>query len=421
MKASLGFVYPLFLFLSTLYSLSVSADDNATLSALKLADNTAFDATKYPSLNVFAESAISASQYQKHPTQRISLDTRWDSPVLPQFFRHWRFMVSHRFDQYFSHRMHHNCSVSSLREAYVSVQPTPQMLLNFGRINTRYGVAFSYNPTDFLGQGTTRKVDSGDPDVRRFNRLGNAMLQLQHLWARASVTTMISPSLKHYSGNSRTGFNWQASNPANRLLVVASYQMTENFNPQVLFFQEQHQSPQVGLNMSAVLSRSTLAYLEAAGGKQTAAWEHIVPGSSQARTWRNRIALGATWTGDSHQTLRIEGYYNEAADSRRVRRTLSSLPYYAFRGKKSGQHLTDGMTSRRGGLAQIFWKDIVDQYDVNLLWQHDLQQHLNTGFMELRRHLGPVDIAVQWQKTIEMKNYVTRPDQIWRLSANYYF
>ena len=79
------------------------------------------------------------------------------------------------------------------------------------------------------------------------------------------------------------------------------------------------------------------------------------------------------------------------------------------------------MMSRRAVLAQLYWKDVFDQYDLNLLWQHELQQQKNTGFIELRRHIGPVDIAVQWQKAYEIKKHTINPEQIWQLSANYYF
>lgn len=426
MVTSPASVYFMCLTLILTYIYPVFAEDKATLSALNLADNTEFKESEYNTLNIFAESAIRVGQYGKHTAQRLSLDTRWDTPILSDSLNNWRLMVSHRFDSYFSHRMRHNQTFSFLREAYVSYQLTPQTLINVGRVNTRYGVAFGYNPTDFLGQGTKQKADSGDPDVQRFNRLGNAMIQLQQLWARASITTIISPEIKSHCDNSNKGFNWRVSNPENRFLVVGSYKLTENFNPQLLFFKEQHKSPQVGLNMSYVLSRSTLAYLEAAGGRQPDSWQSILPGSRKAIAWHNRVAFGATWSGESHQTLRIEGHYNGTADSRRASKELSLLSYYAATGRQSenrlsGRQTQDFMMSRRAVLAQLYWKDVFDQYDLNLLWQHELQQQKNTGFIELRRHIGPVDIAVQWQKAYEIKKHTINPEQIWQLSANYYF
>ncbi|CAI1507525.1 hypothetical protein [Serratia ficaria] len=404
----------------------VFAADKATSSALSLADNSKFEETEYNALSMFAESAARFNQSRKYPAQRFSLDTRWDTPILSHEMNHWRLMVSHRLDNYFSRRMHHNQTVSSLREAYLAYQLTPQTLINIGRVNTRYGVAFGYNPTDFLGKGTAQKVDSGDPDVQRFNRLGNAMIQLQQLWSRASVTAIISPELGADSGKGNRGLNWRTSNPDNRLLLVASYQVTDNFNPQVLFYQERHKSPQLGLNMSYVLSRSTLAYLEGAGGREPEPWASMAPGSGKETAWHNRVAFGATWSGAAHQTLRLEGHYNGAADSRRADKALSSLAYYASTGGRpmrrlSEQQTQDYMMSRRALLGQLFWKDVFDRYDLNFLWQHDLQRHKNTGFIELRRHAGPVDIAVQWQKTYEMKNNIITPDQIWLLSASYYF
>jgi hypothetical protein len=40
--------------------------------------------------------------------------------------------------------------VNSLREAYLSWQPEGgNMVMEFGRINLRYGPGYGYNPTDF--------------------------------------------------------------------------------------------------------------------------------------------------------------------------------------------------------------------------------------------------------------------------------
>ncbi|UGA38551.1 hypothetical protein JOS77_01615 [Chromobacterium haemolyticum] len=156
--------------------------------------------------------------------------------------------------------------VNTLKEAYLSREFGVDAMLDLGRVNTRYGVAVGYNPTDFLGAGTVRSVVSADPDSLRQNRLGNAMLRWQRLWDRASLTAIWSPKLGSGPNPDGASLDWGASNPRQRLLLAGSYRFAENLNPQWLLLQEQGRSPQLGFNVSRVLGNATVVYLEWAGG-----------------------------------------------------------------------------------------------------------------------------------------------------------
>lgn len=413
-----------------LYGLPAAGDD-ATLAALDLADSTEVEPVEEKNLTAMAEVAASFNEYGKS-MQRVSLDMRWDTPLMENLSQDWRLVLANRIDSRFTRGMRENRNVNSLKEAYLTYRLTPQSLFDMGRVNTRYGVAFGYNPTDFLGRGTIRSVTSADPDLLRSNRLGNGMIRWQQLWDKAALTTIFSPKLSGHTSDRSGSLDWGASNPRDRVLLVGSYQFSENLNPQLLLLHEQGRSPQVGVNFSRVLSRYTLLYAEWAGGRQPYNWQNSLPRDRQHIAWRNRLATGMTWSGDNGLTLRVEGQYDGASDSKRARATLAGVPAYVLEREKasyggSDQQAADWLRPRHALLLQGYWKDIVDRYDVNAIWLRDLQQNRNLGFTEVRRRFRTADVALQWQRVyqadqVDIKQVDNiQPEQRWQLSFSYYF
>lgn len=414
-----------FIALGALCNASASAQQDSTMAALELADKTEFTAVENKALSALLEIAGSLNE-NSAKEQRVSLDMRWDKNLL----RNWRVVLSNRFDSRFSSHLRQNRNINTLREAWLSHALTSQASIDVGRINTRYGVALGYNPTDFLGRGTVRSAISADPESLRSNRLGNAMIRLQKFWDKAAATVIWSPKISASRRQNSASLDWNASNPRERVLLAGSYRFAENLNPQLLLLQEEHRSAQLGVNLSRVLSRSALVYAEWAGGRQPFNWQEALPESQWDTSWRNRAAVGLTWTGENHLTLRLEGHYNGSADSKKAISALRAAPPYiaaqiaAAPADSTAQLAQDGLTPRRGALFQAYWKDIADQYDFNLIWQRDLQRQKNMGFVELRRHLNSVDIALQWQKIYRAevkKTYSVQPDRRWQLSVDYYF
>ena len=414
---------PCLVMLSTLNANSAFGLEDNMLAALDLADNTVFEAAQEKTLTTIAEVAGIINDTGRN-IQRVSLDMRWDTPLKGSFSNKWRFVLSNRIDSRFYGALSKNDNVNSLREAYLNYKISPNTLVDVGRVNTRYGVALGFNPTDFLGKNTVRSVISADPESLRNNRLGNAMIRFQHYWNNASLTAIISPKLGNQPNSDSASFDWGASNPKDRLLLVGSYKFAENFNPQVFYLQESQSSPQVGLNLSRVLSRSTLMYAEWAGGRQPLAWQNTLPKAYQNIRWRNRTAAGITWSSEKDLTLRLEGHYNGSADNKLALSTLSQMQPASMGNGQSFSQMQDWMAPKRSLLIQAYKKDIVDKYDLNLILQRDLQQQKNIGFAEVRRHIGPADVALQWQKTYhldERNAFQVKPEQRWQLSVNYYF
>lgn len=395
---------------------------DTTLAAFDLADNTELAPIEDKKQNMMLEAAgilkNSGDNRESEKIQRISFDMRLESPSISR----WSFIVANRFDSRFTPGVRSDSSTNSLKEAYATYQMTPHSLLDIGRVNTRYGVAFGFNPTDYLGQGTVRYASSTDPEALRNNRLGNAMLRWQYFWDKGSLTAVHSPKLSADRSSNSTSLDWGASNPARHILLVGSYKFTENFNPQFLLQQEQNHFPQVGLNISHVLSNSTLFYTEWSAGRQieqmrprnSGRWQVSMPTQQKSMGWRSRIATGLTWTGENRLMLRAEGNYDG-----NVSQQNSLLTYTNIDTDEQKQVLSP----RTGILLQAYWKDIVNNYDVNAIWRHELdQQRRNMSFVELRRHLGPVDVALQWNYQDKASvSEASESERSWQLSLSHYF
>ena len=106
-----------------------------------------------------------------------------------------RAVISDRIDHFNPREFGADSTVNSLREAYVSWQPDGgKTVVEFGRINLRYGPGYGYNPTDFFRDGSLRAVTSADPFALRENRLGTVMLRGQRLWNKVLCRLPFLPS-----------------------------------------------------------------------------------------------------------------------------------------------------------------------------------------------------------------------------------
>ncbi|WP_052941751.1 hypothetical protein [Chromobacterium subtsugae] len=364
------------------------ADDDA--AALQLADQASLPAEKPRDLKLLLEAAAIASPGAQGG-QRLSVDLRWDGRLGPQ----WRAVFADRLDQDFADSPQRGHGVNTLKEAYLSHEFDAATLLDFGRINTRYGVGVGYNPTDFLGVGTVRSVVSADQASLRENRLGNAMLRWQRLWDNASLTAIWSPKLADGPSGHGMSLDFGASNPRERALLAYSYRFSEALNPQWLLLQEQGRSPQLGFNLSRVLGDATVAYVEWAGGRQAPDWRRWQGEADDS--WNNRLASGLTWTGSNKLSLTLEGEYDGGAPGLDDWRRLARSPFYRL---YRMQMATGGvLPARRAALARASWQDaLLDNLDLTAMRAASLDDHSGMNWAEARYHLGPVDLALQWQR-----------------------
>ncbi len=266
------------------------SDPSPDAGALSLADEAPTVKAAPQSWRLFGEGALARS-WLRNPSAsgnegRASIDFRYDGSVVPQL----RAVFSDRLD--LIHRNGdlepHDDNVNTLREAYVSWHATPDLIGDVGRVNLRYGAAFGYNPTDYFKGNALRTVVSIDPVSLRENRQGTVVVQGQKLWSDSSVSAAFSPKLSDSPPSSSTfSLNFGATNPSNRWLLAASHKFTEELNPQLVVFGGEHMSTQAGLNVSGLVNRATVAYLEFSGGRGPSM---ITPGPRTQRTGRGSTA-----------------------------------------------------------------------------------------------------------------------------------
>nr|WP_199068492.1 hypothetical protein [Chromobacterium sp. ASV5] len=396
-----------------LLSCAAWADDDA---ALRLADATRQETDAARDAKLLLEAAAIVNDGAAD-ARRLSLDWRWDGRLGAA----WRGVFSDRLDQGFGGAEGGSRGVNTLREAYLSREFGNDAMLDIGRINTRYGVALGYNPTDFLGEGTVRSVVSADQESLRRNRLGNAMLRWQKLWNDASLTAIWSPKLGDAPSSAGMSLDWGASNPRERALIAFSYRFSETLNPQWLLFQEQGQSPQLGFNLSRLLGDATVAYLEWAGGRQSPDWQAWL-GQAQ-HGWRNRLALGATWTGGNKLSLTLEGEHDggapDAAGWQALRQSACCGAYRAAQGVGVTRLVT-----RQAALLRANWQDaLLDGLDLTAMRNVSLVDHSAMDWAEARYHWSRVDLALQWQRFAGAPSTqygAATPRQSWQLVLDYF-
>ncbi len=217
------------------------------------------------------------------------------------------------------------------REAYASWQPRARLYFEAGRINVRNGVALGFNPTDFFRPRTLVGQASLDPSVLSRNRLGTAMLRVQAIGERGSVSIIYAPKLFEASpiAGNPVGVDprLDATNAAHRVLASASGNAGD-LSVQALVYLEQRRS-RVGLALTRPLGASVVAYAEGTLGYEadliTRAIEYgqrtgtLPPGAppplptDPSLALRSDVAAGASWAIAARLTLNFEYHFHQGA------------------------------------------------------------------------------------------------------------
>ena len=403
-------------------ALPALADGDA--AALALADKTADTAEQAGDWRVYTEAALRESRPRgaglaRHGT-RVSLDARLDTNFAPD----WRAVLADRLDLNRADGATGNNDVNTLKEAYVSWQPQPDRVADFGRINARNGVALGYNPTDYFRVGALRSVVSLDPASLRENRLGSAMLRGQTLWEGGSLTALYSPKLGNRPSAAVISPDWGATNQRARWLMAFSQKLSDGLSPQWMLSGGAGQSPQVGMNLTALPNDATVAYFEWSGGRapSLAAQAQLSPDDT---AYRSRLASGLTYTTPNNISLTAEYEYNGAGMGRpgwdALRRGSPSV-YGLYRGYAA--NLQEPVT-RHNLFVYVLWRDaLVKRLDVAAMVRHDLIDHSRLQWLEVRYHWTRVDVALQTQLNSGApgSNYGASADQrIWHALLRYFF
>ncbi|HEX9022781.1 MAG TPA: hypothetical protein VF799_02975 [Geobacteraceae bacterium] len=219
---------------------------------------------------------------------------------------------------------------NDFREGYLSWELLPRTFLEAGRINLKNGVALGYNPTDFFRSRATVSIASIDPSALRENRLGSLMVRAQKIFDNGAATLAFSPRVTDPSPlltEQKASFNplFSQTNGENRFLATFSYNIAD-LNPQALLLIDRN-GPRFGLNISRVITSSVVAYGEWSGGREATLTERAVafgrdtgtlparvallPQTETGRSFRNDLAVGASWTSSFNLTVNLEYHYHQ--------------------------------------------------------------------------------------------------------------
>lgn len=424
MDACLGSPSRRLLILTLLAAATAVLADDPDAAALLLADKTATETAQGSNWRLFSEAAWSESTSRANAArlqvERLSLDVRYDKT----FAADWRAVFADRLDARWEDRSSHETNVNTLKEAYLSWQARPDRIADLGRINARYGVASAYNPTDFFRAGAVRSVVSVDPASLRENRLGSVMVRAQTLWNEGALSALYSPKLADQPSDSAFSADLGASNGRDRWLVAGTQKLSDRFDPQWLLFGGAGQSPQLGLNLTALVNEATVAYVEWSVGRTPSLISQalLLP---EDIAFRSRLATGFTYTAANKLSLTLEYQYNGAglnqADWDALRR---GPPINYGRYRALAANLQDPPT-RRKVFLRGYWQDaLVNHLDLTTDVFVNPVDSSRQFWTETRYHWTHVDAALQWQLNSGQpgSEYGASPERrLWQVLATYFF
>jgi len=375
---------------------AANAPDDA--AALELADRTPAVPAAQPAKAWRAYGEVAGgrrwlrSPASSDDTGRLALDLRYDGTFAPG----WRAVFSDRLDLVRTEGAGSR-NVNALREAYVSWQARPDTSIDLGRVNLRHGTAWGYNPTDFFRGGALRSVVSPDPALLRENRLGTVVVQGQRVWSDSAVSAAFSPKLATTPSDAGESLDLGSTNARNRWLLTASHRFGAALSPQLLVYGGESTPTQVGLNVSTLLNSATVAFVEYAAGRDRSLVARAL-GRAEAESWRQRAALGLTYTTAFNLSLTVEADFNGAAPNRSQWDALrAGAPGSSLRLLQASQDLQE-LPVRRAAFVYAIWRDaFIRRLDLSGFVRYDAVTHSRAQWLETRYHWDGVDLALQWQ------------------------
>lgn len=377
---------------------SAATQDDTDLDALATADKTQAVTVKASDWRLFVEGAFgdTAQRYglPSYRTERLSADLALDKTLAPG----WRLLFADRLDWDWQGEAPNEFKVNTLKELYLSWQIAPGEIVDAGRINTRYGVATGYNPTDYFRDNAVRSVVSVDPNSLRNNRLGSVMLRTQILWDGGSLTAIASPKLTDEPSNAPFSIDLGATNHANRWLLALSQQLSDNLNPQFLLYGEAGKSPQLGLDLTHLIGDATVAFVEWSGGQGASLYSEALGGPSRD-VFRNRLSTGLTYTTSNKISLTLEAEYNGAAVDNADWAALGNGPLPRYQQYRNVAQQLQDLPTRKSLFFYGSWQDaLITHLDFSALARQDLVDQSRLGWIEARYHWDHTDVALQWQR-----------------------
>lgn len=351
---------------------------------------------------------------------RASLDFSHTARIAPGL----RAVISDRLDHIYPTDPGHDATVNSLREAYLSWQPEgSNTVMEFGRINLRYGPGYGYNPTDFFRDGTLRTLTTADPFALRENRLGTVMLRAQRLWADGSLSVAYSPKLADRPSAAGWNLDLGSTNNRDRALVALGTQFSQSVSSQVLVYKEDGLSPTLGANLTALLSDAAVAHLEWSRGSEPDLLSRALALPANTAT-RNRFVGGVTYTTLGKLSLTAEYQYNGFGLSQSSWAALGAAPAIQQAYLREALRLQE-LAPRQAYLIYVTQKSLgLKNLDLTAYLRLNPGDDSKLAWLELRHHWPSFDLTFQLQQNIgrATSEFGILPDRrIVQVLGTYYF
>jgi hypothetical protein len=373
---------------------AADVDDEA---ALRLADRAVLPEERRGDWRAFVEAArgetLATAASAPARVDRLSIDVAYDGLLAPG----WRAVLADRLDARWLDRSDAQQNVNTLKDAYASWQVGPDRIADLGRINTRYGAAYAYNPTDYFRAGAVRSVVSVDPASARENRMGSVMARFQRLWTAGSLTALYSPQLDDHPTDDAFSLDLGATNRRDRWQLVASHRLAPEVSPQWILHGAAGEAPQAGLNLSALVNDATVAYVEASAGRSSSL-RTLALGLPEDRAWRSRLAAGFTWTSATKLSLTLEYEYDGAALDAAAWDELRRGPPADYGRYRAFVADLQELPTKRRLFGRAAWQDaLVPHLDLSVNSFYNPIDASREHGLEARYHWKRVDAALQWQ------------------------
>ena len=411
--------------LASLQAAPVSAATDADADALNL--ESAPEAAAAPAAadtRMFVEGAIGNASQRYLPNSRDTARASFDFSHTARLGPGLRAVFSDRVDHLYPRVAGADATVNSLREAYLSWQPESRnTVLEFGRINLRYGAGYGYNPTDFFRDGSLRVVTTADPFALRENRQGSVMLRAQRLWTGGSLSLAFSPKLADRPNPDGWSPDLGSTNNRNRSLIALGTQWSQRVSSQLFFYKEAGLSPAVGANMTALLSDAAVAHLEWTRSKEPDLLTRAFSLPSSAAT-RNRFVSGITYTTSGKLSVTAEYEYNGFGLNRSGWAALgpASATQLAYLGE--ALRLQE-LAPRQAYLIYVTQKSLwLKDLDLTAYLRINPGDNSRLAWVELRQHWSKFDLTLQLQQNIgrAASEFGTLPDRrVVQILGTYYF
>jgi hypothetical protein len=349
-------------------------------------------------LRLLIEGAWGRSHYRyglgDESNRRLSLDLRWSGRLAPG----WRAVFSDRIDHVSP--TSGDRTINTLREAYVGWQDSDATTaVEFGRINLRTGPGYGYNPSDFFREGSLRTVTTLDPIALRDSRMGTLAVRVQRLWQGGGLSLVVAPKADDQPNPDGASLDLGSTNPVSRAQLAWSQDLGAGVSMQWLVMKASRESVRLGASLTSLLGGHVVAHLEGSYGKEAPLVARIL-GAPAAKERDNRLAAGLTASLPGSVSLTAEWQRNGFGLSKSQWNALALAGGPGVLGTYlQGADRLQDLPARQALLVYLSKKALWSRGpDLTALVQYSPDDHSRLTWLELRQHLGAVDLSVQWQQ-----------------------